>query len=115
MADNELNNNPANGWDTWAKYVLKEQKRQSAEIEACHKAITEQNREMAELRAVLTGYMARVKDLYDEASVMSDGLTQFKIGISRELATLQTKSGVWGAVGALVILLLAWLMSRFGG
>lgn len=115
MSDNELNNNPTNGWGTWAKHVLKEQKRLSVETEGCREAIATQNKEIAELRAALSGYMARVKDLYRDASVMSDGLTQFKIDVNRELAVLQTKSGVWGAIGALVVLLLAWLMSRFGG
>jgi len=80
MPDNEPNNDPINGWDTWAKHVLKEQKRLSTEVEGCREAITD-----------------------------------FRVEVSRELGTLQTKSGVWGAVGALVILLVAWLMTQFGG
>jgi len=115
MLGDELNNNPVNGWNTWAKHVLKEQKRLSTEVEGCREAITGQNNEIAELRAALGGYMSRVQDLYHDTGVLNEGFTKFKVEISRELGTLQTKSGVWGAVGALVILLLAWLMTQFGG
>lgn len=107
--------NPVDGWDTWAKHILKEQERLSVGMEGCRKAITEQSKEIAELRATLAGYLAHVKDLGHDTDVLRDCLAQFKVSVSRELGTLQAKSGIWGALGALVVLLITWLVSRLGG
>lgn len=113
---NNLNNNPgANGWDVWANKVLSEQKRLAIEVARCHKAISEQSREMAELRASLGSYLSRMRELCDDFTLANSELTKFQVYVSGELSTLRTKSGVWGATGALLVLLLAWLMSQLGG
>ena len=109
------NSGPVNGWDTWARHVLKEQRRLSDEVQSCHEAVAEQNKEIAELRAALAGYMSRAQDSYHDIGALGDSLTEFKVEISRELGMLQAKSGVWGALGALVVLLVVWLMSQLGG
>lgn len=106
---------PVNSWDTWGKRVLGEQERLATEVEGCREAIAEQSKEIAELRAMLAGYLSYVKDLHHDTDTMRDCLAQFKISVNRELGTLQAKSGVWGALGALAILLVAWLVSNLGG
>ena len=105
----------ADGWDVWAKKVLGEQKRLSIEVSRCHKAVSEQSQEIAELRASLGSYLSRMRELCDDFTLANSELTKFQVYVSGELSTLRTKSGVWGAIGALLILLLAWLMSQLGG
>lgn len=107
--------NPVDGWDTWAKKVLGEQQRIAGEIESCRRGIAAQSTEIAELRASMAAGSARIKDICQEAISNTESMTEFRIQVSRELATLQAKSGVWGAVGALAVLLVAWLMSQLGG
>lgn len=74
-----------NGWSEAEMHVLRELERLGSAVETLHGRITESN-------TVLNGQLAELKV---------------------DIGKLQVKSGVWGMIGAVVVLIPALLLKRF--
>lgn len=78
-----------NGWAEWSRYVLKE-------LERLGKGQEGFRIELSQSRSELT------KEIAQSRSELTTELSQ----IRTELATLKVKSGIWGAVGASIPVLI---------
>jgi hypothetical protein len=74
-----------NGWTRAEMHVLEELQRLAASVETLHVRITE------------------------SSQTLNSRITELKIDIGK----LQVKSGVWGVIGAIAVLLPALLLKRF--
>ncbi len=51
--------------------------------------------------------LAKLEDVPDRQDKLMDTLTDFRIEVKSELASLKTKSGIWGLLGGLVPVIMA--------